>query len=176
MKKCILGLVFQLPFLLFAQWEVNNLINTPVCVEFGKQNDVRILGDDEHGAFLAWKDARNGNSNPDIYVQHVDLWGQCFGKTMVNRYVQIRLIKVHQTCAQTAMADLSLLGQTAEMGENVMFTLNVFPMMELYYGPMMGSMWQESPSVSTMRKLHQMTMEGLSLFGSNMIRWRKFGI
>jgi hypothetical protein len=75
MKKCILGLVFQLPFLLFAQWEVNNLINTPVCVEFGKQNDVRILGDDEHGAFLAWKDARNGNSNPDIYVQHVDSLG-----------------------------------------------------------------------------------------------------
>ncbi len=50
-----------------AQWEVNNLINTPVCVEFGKQNDVRILGDDKHGAFLAWKDARNGNNNPDIY-------------------------------------------------------------------------------------------------------------
>ncbi|MEN9334013.1 MAG: hypothetical protein RLY35_1193 [Bacteroidota bacterium] len=64
-----------------AQWEVNNLINTPVCVEFGKQNDVRILGDDHHGAFLAWKDARNGNNNPDIYVQHVDSLGVMLWET-----------------------------------------------------------------------------------------------
>ena len=61
--------------LVHAQWETNTLINTPVCVEFGKQNDVRLLGDDHHGAFLAWKDARYGNNNPDIYVQHLDSLG-----------------------------------------------------------------------------------------------------
>lgn len=58
-----------------AQWVENTLINTPVCTEFGKQNDVRLLGDDHHGAFLAWKDARYGNNNPDIYVQHLDSLG-----------------------------------------------------------------------------------------------------
>ena len=75
MKRVIFGFFCINPLLLSAQWEVNNLINTPVCIEFGKQNDVRILGDGEHGAFLAWKDARNGNDNPDIYVQHVDSSG-----------------------------------------------------------------------------------------------------
>ena len=60
---------------LHAQWVQNTLINTPVCTEFGKQNDVRLLGDDHHGVFLAWKDARNGNNNPDIYVQHMDSLG-----------------------------------------------------------------------------------------------------
>jgi hypothetical protein len=75
MKRVIFGFFCINPLLLSAQWEANNLINTPVCIEFGKQNDVRILGDGEHGAFLAWKDARNGNDNPDIYVQHVDSSG-----------------------------------------------------------------------------------------------------
>lgn len=75
-KRIILAFVSSLIFSLgHAQWETNTLINTPVCIEFGKQNDVRLLGDDHHGAFLAWKDARYGNNNPDIYVQHLDSLG-----------------------------------------------------------------------------------------------------
>lgn len=75
-KRVIAAFVSSLIFSLgHAQWETNTLINTPVCIEFGKQNDVRLLGDDHHGAFLAWKDARYGNNNPDIYVQHLDSLG-----------------------------------------------------------------------------------------------------
>jgi hypothetical protein len=65
----------------FSQWVENTLINTPVCTQFGKQNDVRLEGNGHHGAFLVWKDARESNVNPDIYIQQLDstglaLWNQ----------------------------------------------------------------------------------------------------
>ena len=59
----------------FAQFTNDVYLNTPICVEFGKQNDARILGDGHGGAFIAWKDARNGTANPDIYMQHIDSLG-----------------------------------------------------------------------------------------------------
>lgn len=55
-----------------AQWVENTLINTPICTQFGKQNDVRLEGNGQHGAFMVWKDARANNNNPDIYIQQVD--------------------------------------------------------------------------------------------------------
>jgi hypothetical protein len=58
-----------------AQWVENTLINTPICTQFGKQNDVRLDGNGQHGAFLAWKDARINNNNPDIYIQQLDANG-----------------------------------------------------------------------------------------------------
>lgn len=58
-----------------AQFTNDPYLNTPICLEFGKQNDARILGDGHGGAFIAWKDARNGTTNPDIYLQHIDSLG-----------------------------------------------------------------------------------------------------
>ena len=49
-----------------VQWTANGL---PVCVAAGQQTDVRILPDGVGGAFLAWRDARNGPFNNDIYAQ-----------------------------------------------------------------------------------------------------------
>lgn len=58
-----------------AQWNPNTSMNTPIAVQSGKQNDARILEDVGGGAFIAWKDARAGNLNPDIYIQRVDALG-----------------------------------------------------------------------------------------------------
>ena len=55
---------------LFAQWNTNTAINTPICVEFFKQNDPRIIEDGKGGAYIVWKDERNGL--PDIYVQRIN--------------------------------------------------------------------------------------------------------
>ncbi len=60
---------------IIGQFTNDVYLNTPICVEFGKQNDPRILGDGHGGAFIAWKDARNGTANPDIYLQHIDSLG-----------------------------------------------------------------------------------------------------
>ena len=60
---------------IFGQFTNDVYLNTPICVEFGKQNDPRIIGDGHAGAFIAWKDARNGTANPDIYLQHIDSLG-----------------------------------------------------------------------------------------------------
>lgn len=60
---------------IIGQFSSDVYLNTPICVEFGKQNDPRILGDGHGGAFIAWKDARNGTANPDIYLQHIDSLG-----------------------------------------------------------------------------------------------------
>jgi hypothetical protein len=59
----------------FTQFNNDTYLNTPICLEFGKQNDARILGDGHGGAFIAWKDSRNGTTNPDIYMQHIDSLG-----------------------------------------------------------------------------------------------------
>ena len=61
--------------LLSAQWVGNTYINTPICTQFGKQNDVRLDGNGQHGAFLVWKDERVNNNNPDIYIQQLDANG-----------------------------------------------------------------------------------------------------
>ncbi len=53
-----------------AQWSTNPSINTPICTSFFKQNDPRIIEDGQGGAFIAWKDERNGL--PDIYVQRIN--------------------------------------------------------------------------------------------------------
>jgi hypothetical protein len=58
-----------------AQWNPNSQVNTPVCLASGKQNDARIMEDDNGGAYIAWKDSRNGSVNPDIFIQHVDSAG-----------------------------------------------------------------------------------------------------
>ncbi len=64
-------LCFTLSF--SAQWSNNPAINTPICTEAFKQNDPRILDDDKGGAFIVWKDERNGL--PDIYLQRVNKLG-----------------------------------------------------------------------------------------------------
>jgi hypothetical protein len=40
-----------------------------VCTATGQQNDISIVADGLGGAFLAWRDPRNGVSNNDIYAQ-----------------------------------------------------------------------------------------------------------
>ncbi len=71
----VLFLFGTISFSSFSQFNNDTYLNTPICLEFGKQNDARILGDGHGGAFIAWKDARNGTANPDIYMQHIDSLG-----------------------------------------------------------------------------------------------------
>lgn len=77
MKKKLLAFFIGcfLSFGVLAQFTNDTYLNTPICLEFGKQNDARILGDGHGGAFIAWKDSRNGTLNPDIYMQHIDSMG-----------------------------------------------------------------------------------------------------
>lgn len=53
-----------------AQWSTNPTVNTPVCTALNKQIDPRILEDGTGGAFMVWKDYRNGL--PDVFVQRID--------------------------------------------------------------------------------------------------------
>lgn len=46
-----------------------------VCVQPETQTDIRILPDQQGGAFLSWRDARNGLSSNDIYAQSLDSSG-----------------------------------------------------------------------------------------------------
>lgn len=80
MKK-VLSLLLFLPFAGLTQWVGNTMINTPVCTNSGKQNDVRLDGNGKHGAFLVWKDERQSNSNPDIYMQQLDSNGYAMWTT-----------------------------------------------------------------------------------------------
>lgn len=59
---------------LFAQWNSNPAINTPICTEVGKQIEHRIISDGFNGAFITWKDYRTGGV-PDIYIQHINSAG-----------------------------------------------------------------------------------------------------
>jgi len=43
-----------------------------VCVQPNTQTDIRILPDQLGGALMAWRDARNGTLNNDIYAQSLD--------------------------------------------------------------------------------------------------------
>lgn len=73
-KKIIFSSCFLvLNYFSFAQWSTNVSINTPICNEFFKQNDPRIIDDGKGGAYIAWKDERNGL--PDIYLQRINKEG-----------------------------------------------------------------------------------------------------
>jgi hypothetical protein len=43
-----------------------------ICVTSGQQSDVRITPDQLGGAYIVWRDPRNGNMNNDIFAQSVD--------------------------------------------------------------------------------------------------------
>ncbi len=74
MKICFMSFLYGLflPLISLSQWVESTQINTSVCTSNGKQSDVRLDGNGKHGAFLVWKDARQGSSNPDIYMQQLD--------------------------------------------------------------------------------------------------------
>ncbi len=59
-----------------AQFTINTTINTPVCAELGKQGDPRIIETANGGAYIAWKDWRNGTANPDIFLQRINKKGE----------------------------------------------------------------------------------------------------
>ena len=46
-----------------------------VCTAAGQQNDVRVVPDQLGGAYLVWRDPRNGTMNNDIYAQSLDSTG-----------------------------------------------------------------------------------------------------
>jgi hypothetical protein len=74
MKSLLTALSFiSFYSIITAQWSNNPAINTPICTDAFKQNDPRILDDGKGGAFIAWKDERNGL--PDIYLQRVNKLG-----------------------------------------------------------------------------------------------------
>ena len=74
MKSFTLLLTFLFAaFNTIAQWSTDTLINTPLCVQAGKQREQRLLKDGKGGAYIVWKDYRTGIS--DIYIQRVNQWG-----------------------------------------------------------------------------------------------------
>jgi predicted lipoprotein with Yx(FWY)xxD motif len=52
-------------------WTLNG---NAVCDTIGTQSDVRVLGDQQGGAFLIWRDRRSG-ANYDLYAQRVNASG-----------------------------------------------------------------------------------------------------
>ncbi len=72
MKKAFFSLLLLCPFYLFAQWNGNPSINTPVCVASGSQQFNEICADEAGGVFITWEDRRLATNNPDIYLQHLD--------------------------------------------------------------------------------------------------------
>ena len=75
MKFLVTSFTCLFSLTLVAQWNPNTSMNTPIAIQSGKQNDARIMEDNSGGAFIAWKDARISNLNPDIYIQRVDAAG-----------------------------------------------------------------------------------------------------
>jgi hypothetical protein len=59
--------------LAFGQWTYDPQVNLPIAVQSGNQKDLKMEDDGEGGAFIVWKDYRNGL--PDIYIQRVDSAG-----------------------------------------------------------------------------------------------------
>lgn len=57
-----------------GQWSSNTALNTPVCVDLGRQIDLRMADDDKGGVFITWKDYRSGGGVglPDIYIQYLN--------------------------------------------------------------------------------------------------------
>jgi hypothetical protein len=55
-----------------AQWTTDGVA---ICASTGYQIFPAIISDDAGGAIITWRDARNGLSNYDIYVQRVDASG-----------------------------------------------------------------------------------------------------
>lgn len=82
MKKFILMMAMSASINSFAQWNQNTSLNTPICIETGKQIDPRIMEDGVGGAYITWKDYRPTNGLPDIYIQRIDAKG--FVKWTVN--------------------------------------------------------------------------------------------
>ncbi|MES2398229.1 MAG: T9SS type A sorting domain-containing protein [Bacteroidota bacterium] len=58
----------------FSQWSSNTSVNTPVCVDLGRQIDLRMADDGKGGVFVTWKDYRSGGGVglPDIYIQYLN--------------------------------------------------------------------------------------------------------
>lgn len=76
MKKTILSLALLLcSAMMHAQWSMDPAVNTPVCTAAEKQIDPRMMEDGKGGAFIVWKDYRNGAANPDIVVQRLNALG-----------------------------------------------------------------------------------------------------
>jgi hypothetical protein len=69
----LISSILFLPQQLYAQWNTNTSINTPICTAVGSQVDSRSIEDGMGGAFIAWKDSRTGV--PDIYIQRIDANG-----------------------------------------------------------------------------------------------------
>jgi len=70
--------IFTISFLFTfanAQWVSDPSINTPVCTETYKQKEQRLESDGNGGAFVVWRDWRNGGISGDIYVQRLDADG-----------------------------------------------------------------------------------------------------
>ncbi len=81
MKKILFSLSLLMPSFLWAQWNNNPAINTPVCVTTGSQTPGDICIDGSGGALIVWGDSRSGTTNPDIYIQHLDSTGTALWTT-----------------------------------------------------------------------------------------------
>ncbi len=83
MKKTLLIILSLLSSFLFAQWNTNPLINTPVCIATKSQNNTHAVSDTKGGVIIAWDDNRNNvTGSSDIYAQRIKNNG--FGKWTTN--------------------------------------------------------------------------------------------
>ena len=55
-----------------SQW---GSYGTPICTASNTQDSIKIISDFHGGAYLAWRDLRDGTSD-DIYTQHINSTGQ----------------------------------------------------------------------------------------------------
>ncbi|MBN2426464.1 MAG: T9SS type A sorting domain-containing protein [Calditrichaceae bacterium] len=81
MKKFILPTILSFVFLsagiISAQWISDSLLNTPVCVYSGNQQEAAICKDQVGGVYVFWRDYRDetGMFGGDIYGQRLDANG-----------------------------------------------------------------------------------------------------
>ncbi|MCF6171790.1 MAG: T9SS type A sorting domain-containing protein [Bacteroidales bacterium] len=55
------------------EWTVDGI---EVCTAAGTQRSSKIISDGAGGAIIVWQDSRNGDQNPDIYVQKINSSGE----------------------------------------------------------------------------------------------------
>ncbi len=54
-----------------SPWLSPGGLGIEICTEVGNQELPQICADGANGAFIAWADGRQGNSDSDVYIQHI---------------------------------------------------------------------------------------------------------
>ena len=68
-------LLASLPVAALAAWSTDPAVNNPICTATDDQRYTEIVSDGSGGAFITWRDSRNGVLNDDIYARRVNSSG-----------------------------------------------------------------------------------------------------